>query len=359
MKAAKGSGIVSSFFTYTGSPWDEIDVEILGKNTNQAQLNYFVNGTGGHERLVDLGFDASAEYHTYAFDWQPNGIKWYVDGVLKHSVTGSTSTLPSHPMQIMMNLWNGIGVDGWLGPFNYSGPLYASYDYVTYTPPGSSSYALSVSKSGSGSGTITSNTGGINCGSTCSATFNSGTTVTLTASPASGSTFGGWSDACTGTGTCIVTMTAAQTVGATFTSSGGSSSSSSGGSSGGSSGSSSGGSSGSSSGGSSGSSSGGSSGSSSGGSSGSSSGGSSGSSSGGSSGSSSGGSSGSNSGSSGSASSGGSASREGATGCTTGTGVGGGFPILAAAALFGRLRRRPAAPGRPAVTSGAAPSSSK
>jgi beta-glucanase (GH16 family) len=222
MKAAKASGIVSSFFTYTGSPWDEIDVEILGKNTSQVQFNYFVNGTGGHERVVDLGFDASAGYHTYAIDWQPNSINWYVDGVLKHSVTGSPSTLPSHPMQIMMNLWNGIGVDGWLGSFSYTGPLYASYDYVTYTPPGSSSYALTVSKSGSGSGTITSNTGGLNCGSTCAATFNSGTTVTLTASPGSGSTFGGWGGSCTGANaTCVLSMTSARSVTATFNGGGG------------------------------------------------------------------------------------------------------------------------------------------
>src|SRR5512142_1039532 len=102
MKAAKASGVVSSFFTYTGSPWDEIDVEVLGKNTNQVQFNYFVNGVGGHEKLVDLGFDASAGYHTYAFDWKAGSISWYVDGVLKYTVSGGT--LPSHPAQIMMNL---------------------------------------------------------------------------------------------------------------------------------------------------------------------------------------------------------------------------------------------------------------
>ena len=216
MIAAKGSGTVSSFFTYTGTPWDEIDFEILGKNTFQAQLNYFVNGVGGHERIIDLGFDASAGYHTYAIDWQPNSISWYVDGVLKHTVTGSPSTLPSHPMQIMMNLWNGIGVDGWLGPFTYSGPLTASYDYVTYTPPGATGHALTVAKAGNGGGTVTSNPSGISCGGTCSATYASGATVTLSASPAAGSTFGGWSGACTGTGSCIVTLTAAATVTATF-----------------------------------------------------------------------------------------------------------------------------------------------
>jgi hypothetical protein len=75
---------------------------------------------------------------------------------------------------------------------------------------------LTVSKAGTGSGTVTSSPAGIDCGSTCSASFNSGTVVTLTASPTGGSSFGGWSGACTGTGSCQVTMNQAQSVTATF-----------------------------------------------------------------------------------------------------------------------------------------------
>ena len=79
-------------------------------------------------------------------------------------------------------------------------------------------FPLSVTSAGSGSGSITSNPSGISCPtSTCSASFTSGTTVTLTATPATGSTFAGWSGAaCSGTGTCSVNMTAAQSVTATF-----------------------------------------------------------------------------------------------------------------------------------------------
>ena len=55
------------------------------------------------------------------------------------------------------------------------------------------------------------------CGSICSHAFNYGTSVTLTASPAGGSLFGGWSGACSGTGTCIVTMGQAVSVAAKFT----------------------------------------------------------------------------------------------------------------------------------------------
>jgi hypothetical protein len=82
-------------------------------------------------------------------------------------------------------------------------------------------FGLAVTKSGAGSGVVTSSPSGINCGSTCSASYSSGISVTLTATAASGSTFAGWSGACTGTGTCIVSMTTARNVTATFNTSGG------------------------------------------------------------------------------------------------------------------------------------------
>jgi hypothetical protein len=80
------------------------------------------------------------------------------------------------------------------------------------------SFSLAVTKAGVGPGTVTSNPAGINCGASCSASFVSGTSVGLTATPAVGATFTGWSGGgCSGTGTCAVTVTAATTVTATFT----------------------------------------------------------------------------------------------------------------------------------------------
>ncbi len=102
-----------------------------------------------------------------------------------------------------------------------SGKWAKAYISKGTTPP-PTSYALTITKSGTGSGTVRSSTGGIDCGSTCSANITSGTTVTLTAAAASGSTFGGWSGACSGTATtCAVSMNAARSVGAAFSSSGG------------------------------------------------------------------------------------------------------------------------------------------
>ena len=77
-------------------------------------------------------------------------------------------------------------------------------------------FVLTVNKVGGGGGTVTSTPAGINCGGTCSFSFNNNTMVTLTATPAAGSAFTSWTGACTGSDGCTVTMSAARTVTAMF-----------------------------------------------------------------------------------------------------------------------------------------------
>ena len=78
----------------------------------------------------------------------------------------------------------------------------------------SSSYSLNIEKSGAGS--ITSIPAGIDCGIVCSASFAAGTSVTLSATPAEGYRFSGWSGACSGMGPCVVAMDSARSASATF-----------------------------------------------------------------------------------------------------------------------------------------------
>ena len=135
MKAIKNDGVVSSFFTYTGpsdnNPCDEIDIEILGKDNTKVQFNYYTSGKGNHEYMYDLGFDASEDFHTYAFEWHKDKIVWFVDG--KEAYTAD-QTIPVTPSKIMMNVWCGKGVDGWLKKFDDSKlPLTAEYQSISFT----------------------------------------------------------------------------------------------------------------------------------------------------------------------------------------------------------------------------------
>ncbi|MDD2691487.1 MAG: DUF4214 domain-containing protein [Simplicispira sp.] len=92
---------------------------------------------------------------------------------------------------------------------------------ASYQTGATQNYSLTVARQGTGSGTVTSSPAGISCGSTCSASYAAGTSVTLSAQPASGSTFAGWGGACSGTSSCTVSMSAARSVTASFTASSG------------------------------------------------------------------------------------------------------------------------------------------
>jgi Phosphoesterase family/Divergent InlB B-repeat domain len=93
-----------------------------------------------------------------------------------------------------------------------SGPL---ANQQTQPPPPPAAIQLTVSESGSG--TVSSSPSGINCGSTCTGTFNAGTPITLTAAPAVGNSFAGWSGACSGSSpTCTIVLNQATTVAAGF-----------------------------------------------------------------------------------------------------------------------------------------------
>lgn len=82
--------------------------------------------------------------------------------------------------------------------------------------PGTPSYRLTVARAGLGTGTVTGTLAGISCGAFCAGNVLAGSQVVLTASPATGSSFGGWQGACGGFGNCTISMDAAKTVTALF-----------------------------------------------------------------------------------------------------------------------------------------------
>ena len=99
-----------------------------------------------------------------------------------------------------------------------SGNVDARTMSLCFSSTACSTFTLTANKNIAAGGTVTSNPAGINCGATCSYSYNSGTSVTLTAAANTGYTFSGWSGGgCSGTGTCTVTMSADRAITANFT----------------------------------------------------------------------------------------------------------------------------------------------
>jgi DNA-binding beta-propeller fold protein YncE len=88
-------------------------------------------------------------------------------------------------------------------------------DVFAYGPTGPA-HTLTVAKSGEGEGTVTSEPAGIACGTACAAEYDAGEEVVLTATPAPGSAFAGWSGDCSGSSSCTVTMSEGRSVSAEF-----------------------------------------------------------------------------------------------------------------------------------------------
>jgi hypothetical protein len=111
----------------------------------------------------------------------------------------------------------GSSFSGWTGDCSGTGTcaLAMGADH-SVTATFESDKTLTVVKSGKGSGSVVSSPTGLDCGATCSHAYSHGTSVTLTATVAPGSKFSGWSDDCSGVGSCTLTMSADHSAITTF-----------------------------------------------------------------------------------------------------------------------------------------------
>lgn len=132
---------------------------------------------------------------------------------LEYPLAGFSSKASASPGQSYV-LWNNAWTDitSWGSGFENTNVALKAFSGTSVT-----TYTLTLNKTGSGSGTVTSLPPGINCGPTCAVTFNAGTAVTLTATPAPYFMFAGWSGRdSTSTNTCHIAMNSDRSVSATF-----------------------------------------------------------------------------------------------------------------------------------------------
>lgn len=154
MKVVSIPGSVSSMFLYYDNshlledePWNEIDIEILGKNKGQWQSNLITrlpdgddgkkNNKKTSEFVTGFGFDATEDFHLYAMIWTPEYISWEIDSVeVRRDVIG----MPKGQVEFMdqeqslrFNLWAAKST-AWVGEFTgaelAAGPQEQVIDYV-------------------------------------------------------------------------------------------------------------------------------------------------------------------------------------------------------------------------------------
>lgn len=91
------------------------------------QLNYYVNGVGGHEKIVALGFDYSADFHTYTVYYGADKLSWWIDVVQVHQVAAAAGQpFPVQPAYFYQSVWDASAINGgtWAGTAKWTEPSY-------------------------------------------------------------------------------------------------------------------------------------------------------------------------------------------------------------------------------------------
>jgi endo-1,3-1,4-beta-glycanase ExoK len=139
MKSATGPGLNSAFFTYIGptdkKPHDEIDFEVLGKDTSRVQVNQYIAAKGGNEKLVEVPGGADSGFNDYAFVWEKDRLRYYLNGALVHEVT-DPQKLPTNAQKIFLSLWGTDTLSDWMGRFAFAGPTKLEVERVAFTAEG-------------------------------------------------------------------------------------------------------------------------------------------------------------------------------------------------------------------------------
>ncbi len=118
MRVPRGDGVVTGLFTFTRpegrASWHEIDMEFVGSDTRVLELAYHVEGRS-KKHLVNLPFDAADAMHTYAFEWRPDAIRFFVDNQLVHEARGARVERMTSEQRFFVNLWNTESLHRWTG----------------------------------------------------------------------------------------------------------------------------------------------------------------------------------------------------------------------------------------------------
>lgn len=104
MKIPEAPSSITGFFLYAPPDYFyEIDIEIFNTKEGKLLLTTYADGGVQNEYVGKLGFDPTADFHTYRFDYRSDRVAFYVDDKL---IQEWQEGFPEeYPMQLMVNSW--------------------------------------------------------------------------------------------------------------------------------------------------------------------------------------------------------------------------------------------------------------
>ncbi|WP_437608301.1 family 16 glycosylhydrolase [Sorangium sp. So ce834] len=151
MRMARGSGILSTFFTYkdgsemSGAFWEEIDIEVFGKDNARSWQSNIITGMGTRvtsEQVHTAAASLADAYHTYTLEWTPDYVSWSIDGVQIRKATGAQVAALTNPQSLRFNLWSSDATE-WVGPFDDSVlPQHQFVNWIKYYRYNNGSFEL-------------------------------------------------------------------------------------------------------------------------------------------------------------------------------------------------------------------------
>ena len=118
MQGSDEPGTFASFFTFwdggnhdtdvpppEGAHWNEIDFELIGSVRISPLMTNLTWRAGLQDAEFEPGFFPNKDWHVYSFEWTPERVEWFVDGISIRKVTGTPIDHLHYPSHVMMNFW--------------------------------------------------------------------------------------------------------------------------------------------------------------------------------------------------------------------------------------------------------------
>ncbi len=145
MKMAYAPGCISSMFLYynnsykgNGEVWNEIDIEVIGKEPNGFQSNLITGKLENKvtsEKVHKTDSPVADNFHIYTVEWTPDYVAWYLDGkeIRRNDASNDTKKQVAalvKPQSLRFNIWSSKSTE-WVGTLSQKDiPITQEIDYV-------------------------------------------------------------------------------------------------------------------------------------------------------------------------------------------------------------------------------------